>query len=226
MPDSAARVPEKRFGQLNDSLIKQRLSNGVQELGLNLPAPVTDRLLAYIALLHQWNRRINLTAVRTPLAMVARHILDSLAVSPFINGQRCLDVGSGAGLPGMILAISHPEQHWYLLDGNGKKIRFLTQAVIELQLDNVEVIESRLAAYLPSQEFSTIVCRAYAPLADYVTSVSHLMAANPRILAMKGALPDEEIQALRAIHLDYHIQPLTIPGMDAARNLVMIDPGQ
>lgn len=209
--------------QLNDTELTQQLRTGLDDLGLEIATPTIDKFQAYIALLYKWNRSFNLTAVRDPLEMVPSHILDSLTLLPFINGRRCLDVGSGAGLPGMILAICNPEQHWCLLDSNGKKIRFLKQAVMELELINVEIIQSRVEDYIPQQAFSTIVCRAYASLADYLKSISHLIDAQQTILAMKGALAEEELQPFHEMELRHRIQQLKVPGIDAERNLVIID---
>ena len=183
---------------------------------------MTRQFEAYLHLLQKWNRVYNLTAVRDPLRMVPRHILDSLTVLPYLRGGRCLDVGSGAGLPGLILAIAEPRRHWCLLDSNGKKTRFLRQAVTELALDNIEIAQTRVRDYRPPHPFTTIVSRAYAPAAAYLRDVSHLAAPAQTILAMKAELPEEELRALRRTRVPFHIHPLTVPGLAAPRNLILV----
>ncbi|MGI9228229.1 MAG: 16S rRNA (guanine(527)-N(7))-methyltransferase RsmG [Gammaproteobacteria bacterium] len=200
-----------------------QLQSGLDELGISASAERVQQYLHYIALLRKWNRTYNLTTIR-PADMIPLHILDSLTLLPFIKGERCLDVGSGAGLPGLILALNNPQQHWHLLDSNGKKTRFLRQAVTELQLTNVQIVQSRVEDYVPQQPFATIVCRAYATLDVYLQSVSHLFAANQTILAMKSTLAAEELQVLQQMRLPYRIQQLTIPGIAATRNLLLIEP--
>jgi 16S rRNA (guanine527-N7)-methyltransferase len=155
-----------------------------------------DRLIAFLALLLRWNRAYNLTAVRDPAQMVPRHLLDSLAVLPWITRGPVLDAGTGAGLPGIPLALARPGLQFTLLDGNGKKTRFVRQAVLELGLDNVAVVHSRLEAYRPGPKFATITARAVASLSELFDSCAHLAAADARLLALKGRLPAQEIAAL------------------------------
>jgi 16S rRNA (guanine527-N7)-methyltransferase len=171
---------------LTPAQLRERLTSGCAELGLALPPESIDRLLDYIALLDKWNQAYNLTAVRDPGEMVTRHLLDSLAVAPHLTGQRIIDVGTGAGLPGIPLAILFPERQFVLLDSNGKKTRFLVQAKASLGLDNVTVIHSRVEEYRPEEPFDTVIARAFAALTDILSLCRHLVAKEGAVLAMKG----------------------------------------
>lgn len=172
-------------------------------------------------MLARWNHTYNLTAVRDPAEMVTRHLLDSLAVAPQVRGPRVLDVGTGPGLPGIPLAIVFPQLAFTLLDSNGKMIRFVTQAVGELGLKNVEVVQTRVENYRPAQKFDTLVSRAFANIADMLEHTRHLPAPHGRILAMKGRLSEEERAAIPA-EFAVEILPLHVPGLDAERQLVVL----
>src|SRR5512139_64999 len=172
---------------------RERLTSGCAALGLALPPASTDRLLDYIALLAKWNQAYNLTAVRDPGEMVTRHLLDSLAVAPHLTGQRIIDVGTGAGLPGIPLAILFPERQFVLLDSNGKKTRFLVQAKASLGLDNVTVIHSRVEEYRPEEPFDTVIARPFAALTDILSLCRHLVAKEGAVLAMKGDASEAEL---------------------------------
>lgn len=202
--------------------IAENLATGVKALGLVLDAPRMRLLLEYLRLLTKWNRAYNLTAIRDPWAMVTQHLLDSLAVLPHVPDKqkgRLLDVGSGAGLPGLVLAIAKPDLHCTLLDSNGKKTRFLTQAKIELKLLNVEVAQARAESYKTAQPFDCIISRAFGDLAELVGQTRHLLAPGGRWLAMKGALPEAELAALPAgVHA--HVHRLLVPSLNAERHLV------
>jgi 16S rRNA (guanine527-N7)-methyltransferase len=174
-----------------------------------------------VRLLAKWNSAYNLTAVRDPLEMVTRHLLDSLVVAPHLYGARVLDVGTGPGLPGIPLAVARPELAFTLLDANAKKTRFVVQAVGELVLKNVEVVQSRVENYRPSRIFDTVVSRAFASIADMLAHARHLCAPGGRFLAMKGAYPEEELKALPDGY-DYEVVPLAVPGLDAARHVVIV----
>jgi 16S rRNA (guanine527-N7)-methyltransferase len=177
-------------------------------------------------LLAKWNRAFNLTAVRDPVEMVPRHLLDSLAVWPYLHGPRILDLGSGAGLPGMVLALVDPEREWVLLDSNAKKTRFLTQIVIELRPDNVEVVQARAEAYAPARPFTTVIARALAPLSTVFRLARPLCAPEGRILAMKGVYPETELAELgphRPHTKGARVHRLQIPGLAGERHLVQID---
>ena len=194
-----------------------RLSQGIDALGLSLTEQQQQLLLAYIALLEKWNQAYNLTAVRDPAEMVTRHLLDSLAVLPFLSDQSTLDVGTGPGIPGIILAVARPEQHFTLLDSNGKKARFVRQARRELGLENVEVVHGRVEQYRtqPAQ----IICRAFASLPDMLAIMAPVIGPVTRVLAMKAATTDSEVAALDA-SWRATCHPLAVPGLDEPRTLV------
>ena len=200
----------------------EELSRGAQQLGVDLSDSQHSQLLAYLALLIKWNKAYNLTAVRDPDEMVSRHLLDSLSVVPFIAGDRWLDVGSGGGMPGIPLAILFPEMKVTVLDSNGKKTRFLTQVKLELKLDNLEVIHSRVEAFKPELPFTGIVSRAFSSLEDFTEWTRHLGDTDTRWLAMKGLHPADELVALPTdFHLD-SAHALTVPGCQGQRHLLIL----
>ncbi|KTC86930.1 16S rRNA (guanine(527)-N(7))-methyltransferase RsmG [Legionella brunensis] len=196
--------------------IAQILNQGLIELGIEADSA---RLLHYLFLLDKWNRSYNLTAIRDLDTMVTRHILDSLAITPWLHGTRILDVGSGAGLPGIPLAIYNPQLQIVLLDSNGKKIRFLQEVKRVLALDNVEIVQSRVENYHPSQGFDTVTSRAFSDLAQMLKWTYHLIGANGIWLAMKGRYPETE---LASINLPYQVKPYAVPGLDGQRCCVII----
>jgi len=208
---------------MSDSLLDQ-LQQGVEVLGLNETKLPLQDYLSYIELLVQWNSAYNLTAIRDPEKMLAYHVLDSLSILPFIHGNDCLDIGTGAGLPGIILALAKPGTHWVLLDGNNKKTRFVQQAVITLNLKNVEVACSRIEKYQPEHSYSTIVSRAFTSLADFYACSHHLLAPGGSLLAMKGPDPEDEISELSAEDVSTKITSLSVPGVTAGRTLVQLMP--
>lgn len=203
--------------------LARRLAAGLAALPLALDARATQQLLAYLQLLGKWNTAFNLTAIRDPEEMVTRHLLDSLAILPWVQGPRVLDVGSGAGLPGIPLAIARPDLAFTLLDANAKKTRFITQAVGELGLKNVEVVQNRAENYRPSATFDTLVSRAFASIADMLAATRHLCAPHGRFLAMKGVYPEEELAAVPA-EMAIETVALRVPGLAAARHLVILTP--
>lgn len=198
------------------------LGEGLQQLGITLPMAVQAALLQFIALLGKWNRAYNLTAVREPAAMVPRHLLDSLAILPYVQGPHVLDVGSGAGLPGIPLALALPAVAFTLLDSNGKKTRFLTQAVAELHLENVTVVQSRIEDYHPPHAFDSVVTRAFAAVAEVVAVTGCLCAPQGQLLLMKGAYPERELAQLPAGFELASAERLHVPGLDAERHLLRI----
>jgi 16S rRNA (guanine527-N7)-methyltransferase len=200
-----------------------RLAPGLKALGATLPVGSDARLLAYVDLLVRWNQAYNLTAIRDPQEMLTKHVLDSLTVLPFVAANPCADVGTGAGLPGIPLAIARPEIHFTLLDSNGKKTRFVTQAVAELKLSNVEVVQARSEAWQPAAPFPQVLSRAFASLADFAKLAGGLAAPGGRLLAMKGARPDEEIAALPEGFRLVAVRSLKVPGLDAERCLVELE---
>lgn len=200
------------------------LDEGLAAMGIEPPLPVRERLLSYVALLTKWNRVYNLTAVRRPEQMVTRHVLDSLAVLPYLNGPRVLDVGTGAGLPGLPLAALREDCSFVLLDSNRKKTRFVTQAVSELELGNVEVVTARVEDYRPQTQFDTIVSRAYATVSEFLSATRHVCAPGGVFLAMKGVYPVAELEGLPEGFALTAVEPLRVPGLDAERHLVMVRP--
>ncbi|MCG6886977.1 MAG: 16S rRNA (guanine(527)-N(7))-methyltransferase RsmG [Proteobacteria bacterium] len=201
----------------------QILADGLADLPVPIDAATREKLIAYVHLLDKWNRAYNLTAVREPTEMVVRHLLDSLVVAPYLRGPAVLDVGTGAGLPGIPLALACPELNFTLLDSNGKKIRFVTQAVAVLGLANADVIQSRVEAWQPAKRFDTIIARAYSNLAGLVTETRHLLAEQGRYLLMKGIWPTPEAEDLPAGFRFSDVQRLVVPGLDAARHVVIIE---
>jgi len=193
-------------------------------MGLFYPVEMQQKLVHYIQLIARWNKTFNLTAIRDVEQMVSKHLLDSLAVQSYIEGSLILDVGSGAGLPGIPLAITSPDKHFVLLDTNGKKTRFLTQAKIDLKLENIEVVHQRVQDYQPIVDghriyFDVITARAYATTDDILNSTAHLQDGNTRLLIMQGKL-DKTIDTQNYKLLDSHA--LEVYGLDAERHVLEI----
>jgi len=209
--------------------LRQQLEFGLKQMGLHFSVPVQQKLVHYIQLIARWNKTFNLTAIRDVEEMVSKHLLDSLAVQPYVEGDSVLDVGSGAGLPGIPFAITSPDKQFVLLDSNGKKTRFLTQAKIDLKLDNVEVVHQRVQDYHPTRDghriyFDVITARAYASTDDILNSTSHLQDENTRILVMQGRL-DEQINNKQINNGRYQLigsHALDVYGLDAERHLLEI----
>lgn len=196
------------------------LDRGAAELAVQLADAVRASLLDYIELLVHWNQAYNLTAVRDPRAMVAYHLLDSLSLLPHLqDAERCLDMGSGAGLPGVVLALVEPERHWVLLDSNSKKTRFLQQVRMQLGLKNIEVVRRRITEYTPDGHFDVVTARALAGLDKLCHWAQPLLAPGGRLLAMKAAPDTEELDGIARLPVDYRSHPLTIPGIDGPRSL-------
>jgi 16S rRNA (guanine527-N7)-methyltransferase len=175
---------------------RETLVQGISALAIELAEPQIGQLLRFINLIEKWNKAYNLTAVRDPVAMVGLHLLDSLAILPYLKGDRIVDIGTGAGLPGIPLAICLPDRHFTLVDSNSKKTRFVQQVVLELQLKNVEVIHSRVELLKPSSLFSTVISRAFAGMGDIVQLTGRLLADDGCLLAMKGQVPKQELESL------------------------------
>jgi 16S rRNA (guanine527-N7)-methyltransferase len=203
------------------------LERGLEELELALPASTRDQLIAYVTLLAKWNRSYNLTAVRDPLAMVSQHLLDSLAVLPQLplprEAARLADVGTGAGLPGIPLALARPQWHVALIESNQKKAAFLRQAAIELGIGNVEVHEGRAEAWHPEPRFSLVVSRAFAELAAFVAACKHLLVPGGMFAAMKGRNPQAEIARLPADVRLRSVLRLRTPLRETERHLVLCE---
>ncbi|SOC51321.1 16S rRNA m(7)G-527 methyltransferase [Chromohalobacter canadensis] len=198
-----------------------RLDTGLAALGVEVDATARERLLALLALLHKWNRAYNLTAVRDPEQMVTRHLLDSASIAAAVRGPTLLDVGAGAGLPGLVLAILDPRLAVTMLDGNGKKVRFQRQAVLELGLDNVTPVQARVETF-EHDGFDQIVSRAFADLATFLTLTGPLLAKGGEWLAMKGRDVETELAALPSEVTLVENRRLTVPGDEAQRVLVRL----
>jgi 16S rRNA (guanine527-N7)-methyltransferase len=200
-----------------------RLNSGATELDLCLSESTTHRLLAYLELMAKWNTAYNLTAIRTKEAMLSHHLFDSLAILPFIRGSQVLDVGTGAGLPGIPLALVMPTTQFVLLDSNGKKTRFLSQVKHELGLENVQVVQTRVETYLPQVCFTTIVSRAFSSLVEMLQKTEHLCCNDGQFLAMKGIYPGAELAEMPTAFKLAAIQQLQVPELAAERHVVIIE---
>ncbi len=203
--------------------LEQDLDRGISELGLALPPEARGSMLAYLALLQKWNKVYNLTAIRDPSQMVSHHLLDSLAVLPHLRPGRWLDVGCGAGLPGLVLAIARPGWRFVLLDSNSKKTSFVQQAIIELKLANAEVRCARAEEWQPEETFDGIISRAFAELADFVNATRHLLSPGGQWVAMKARLLEQESKSLPANVRIAHVVSLHVPGLQAERRLAILD---
>ena len=191
-------------------------------VALGQPAHLRDPLLAFLHLLEKWNAAYNLTAVREPEKMVTHHVLDSLAAIPYLHGRRIVDVGAGAGIPGIPLALACPELEFVLLDSNAKKTRFITQAVNELGLTNVTVERARAEDYRPTRTFDTVISRAFASLAEMLDMTQHLGAPDGVFVAMKGIYPHDELLAVPPEFKVDRVAAVQVPGLDAQRHVVCL----
>lgn len=204
------------------ALLQDLLRQGAATLQLDLDEDTVAKLITYISLLSKWNNVYNLTAVRDPAHMVTRHLLDSLTVVPYIKGPKVLDVGTGAGLPGIPLALVLPNCKVVLLDSSSKKTRFVTQAATELGLSNVTMETVRVENYRPVQGFDTVISRAFAKISDMLTVTHHLCQPHGQWLAMKGIYPEQEIQALPP-QFSATVHAVRVPGLDEQRHVVCIE---
>ena len=203
--------------------LTRRLHLGLQEFeALNLDESQEEALLSYLDLLQRWNKTYNLTAVRDPRRMITRHILDSLAIFEWVGKGRLLDAGTGAGLPGVPLAIADPELEVTLLDSAGKKVRFLNHVKRELALQNITPVQDRLESYEPDITFDSLVSRAFSDLAAFADAARHLVRPATRLLAMKGRSPDTELRGLPDdVRVD-SVEKLRVPGLQEDRHLVIM----
>ena len=200
------------------------ISEGVEAMGLTLEADAVARLARYLELVEKWNRVHNLTAVREPSQMVTLHLLDSLSILPHLGAAKTLlDVGTGAGLPGIPLAIARPAMRVTLLDSSHKKATFLQQAKTELALSNVDVVCDRVENWKPQHRYDVVVSRAFSDLADFVLQAQHLVAPGGRLMAMKGVYPFEEIARVPATHRVAEVVELHVPTLEAKRHLVVLE---
>ena len=202
------------------------LASGARTLGIELDPVRAETLLKLVDELEQGNALFNLTAIRDRLGMLHKHVLDSLSLQPYLRGARLADVGTGAGFPGLVLAIVDPERRFTLIEATGKKARFVEQTATRLRLDNVLVVNSRAENYRPFELFDTVVARALSSLADFVAYAGHLCAPGGRLLAMKGKRPDDEISALPRSFRALAVHRLSVPGLPDERHLVELVPAQ
>jgi len=203
----------------------QRLERDAATLGIALAPGDGARLVALLDELERWNRTFNLTAIKTQDEMLTHHLLDSLAIHADLVGGRIADVGTGAGFPGLPLALVQPQRRFTLIDSNGKKIRFVSHAARMLGLSNVEPLQARAEELAPDPPFDTVVARAFAPLPQLLSTIAGLAGPATRVLAMKGRRPDKELAALPRAWRVLAVRPLVVPGLDEARCLVTLAPG-
>jgi 16S rRNA (guanine527-N7)-methyltransferase len=202
--------------------MRERLDAGLAAMGVAADEAQRDALIAYLALLSRWNQAYNLTAVRDPLEMVGRHLLDSLSLGPYLFGGSVLDLGTGAGLPGIPLALLQPERRFWLLDGNGKKTRFVRQAVMVLGLANCEVVQARMESYRPGRKFATIVARAVASLSDIQALAEPFLERPGRLLLMKGRTPEAAMEDLTPCPDTRKVHRLEVPFVVGERHLIEV----
>jgi len=203
--------------------LERRLAAGVADLGLAIDRDARSKLLQHLELVGKWNRVHNLTAIRDAGKSVSVHLLDSLAIVPYLRGPRVLDAGSGAGFPGIPIALARPEVHVDLLDSSHKKCAFLRQAVAELRLTNASVACERLESWRPNHAFDCIVSRALAEIGDLIALTAHLLAPGGVIAAMKGVHPFEELERIPPDFRVRQVHALEVPGLGAERHLVLIE---
>lgn len=201
-----------------------KLSRLLNEAGISLTDHQKQQLVAYVDMLHKWNKAYNLTSVRDPNEMLIRHILDSIVVAPHLAGSRFIDVGTGPGLPGVPLSIVLPDAHFTLLDSLGKRVRFLRQVQHELKLENITPVQSRVEDFPAEPPFDGVISRAFASMNDMVSWCHHLPGGEGRFYALKGQLPDDEIAALPAGFAVESVIKLAVPQLDGERHLVVIKP--
>lgn len=211
-----------RVAVVDKDALKSSLQAGLRELNLDVSDEQVMQLLDYLELLVRWNSAFNLSGVKNPATMISRHLLDSLAISPFIDGEMILDAGTGAGLPGIPLAILHPEKQFVLLDSNGKKTRFLFQAKLALNLANITIENTRLEDYQCPPQIDIVVCRAFSSLSRMAQVCAAVVKGKCRLLAMKGNYPLAEIEELPAEFEIAAASEMTVPGQDGVRHLIEI----
>lgn len=202
------------------SVFKQDLASGISFLNLAIESDKQQSMLDFLGLLVKWNQAYNLSGIKDPKKMLSLHLLDSLSILPFIKGNRILDVGTGAGLPGIPLAICLPESHFTLLDSNGKKMRFVFQSSSALKLQNIAIIQQRVESYQSTEAFDIVLSRAFSTLKQMIDLTAHLLAPQGRILAMKGQFPQQEIAEIPEAFRVLEVHELKLPGETATRHLL------
>lgn len=199
-----------------------KLTQLLAQANISLPDQQKAQLVKLVELLHKWNKAYNLTSVRDPEEMLVKHILDSLVVSPYLQGERFIDVGTGPGLPGLPLAIINPDKQFYLLDSLGKRIRFIRNAIRELGLTNVEPVLSRVEEYQPEQKFDGVLSRAFASLQDMAEWCQHLPSEKGIFYALKGQYQEDEVKMLNDNFQIIDVIKLTVPGLVGERHLICL----
>jgi 16S rRNA (guanine527-N7)-methyltransferase len=202
--------------------VLNKLSRLLDEAGISLTDHQKNQLVAYVEMLHKWNKAYNLTSVRDPNEMLIRHILDSIVVAPHLQGERFIDVGTGPGLPGIPLSIVLPDAHFTLLDSLGKRVRFLRQVQHELHLTNITPVQSRVEDFPAEPPFDGVISRAFASLNDMVNWCQHLPGTQGKFYALKGLIPNDEIDTLPAQFSVESIVKLDVPHLEGDRHLVVI----
>jgi 16S rRNA (guanine527-N7)-methyltransferase len=200
----------------------ERLVRDAATLGVTLTSADAARLLSLTGELARWNRSFNLTAISSPAAMVTHHLLDSLAVNPDLQGTRIADAGTGAGFPGLPLAVCNPQRHFTLIDSTAKKVRFVAHAASLLELTNVSAVHGRVESLKFAVPFDTVLARAFAPIPQLLSKVTPLCGPQTRVLAMKGKWPTQELAALAPPWRVVSSRELTVPGLDAARCVIVL----
>lgn len=209
-----------------DTELEECLREGLRSLGAATNADECGTLARFVGLLDKWNKAFNLTAVRDPREMISRHVLDSLAARPYLHGLSILDVGTGAGFPGLPLAVTEPRRHFVLLDSGGKKVRFVRHAVGELAVRNIEVVQARVENYAPADPFDTVICRAFSSLRGFVECCGPLVARGGRLVAMKGRLPRAELGCLPPAWALGEAVRVGVPGLAGERHIIVLERAQ
>ena len=202
--------------------MQELIETGLKDLGIDAKQDLCSAYLTYIDLLIKWNKAYNLTAIREPEAIALKHVLDSLSVYSYIKGDRCLDVGTGAGLPGLILALAQPDKNWTLLDSNQKKLRFIQHVKVKLNINNINIVNARVEKFKSEELFHTIICRAFSSLHNFHNACHHLLDEKGILLAMKATLDGAELNEAKSITHSLEIKELHVPGLMSERSLVMM----